>query len=223
MKYNFNTEMLQRLILMLFLGLLFAQCKSKSPIITSKNEAIKRGNYRTGYAKSNSEKEESKKSKVDKSIGAENLETVTLERKESKRQFDKSNYKNLSKTIENILETAFSYEGTKYRAGGTTAKGMDCSGLVYTSFLANDITLPRSSFDMAKVGEKLKEKDYQVGDLIFFVTGRANRISHVGIITEIKDDNEIIFIHSSTQKGVIFSSTKEPYYQKTFAQVNRVL
>lgn len=214
--------MLKRLILFIFLGMLFAQCKSKSPIITSKNEAIKRGNYRTGYSKNNTTKQETKKTKVEKNLDETDFETVQIEKKES-RKFDKNAYKNLSKTIENILETAFSYEGTKYRAGGTTSKGMDCSGLVYTSFLANDITLPRSSFDMAKVGEKLKEKDYQVGDLIFFVTGRSKRISHVGIITEIKDDNEIIFIHSSTQKGVIFSSTKEPYYQKTFAQVNRVL
>ena len=214
--------MLQRLILMLFLGLLFAQCKSKSPIITSKDEAIKKGNYRTGYAKSDAKKEHTEKLKVDKNSHKADFETVQIEQKESKK-FDKNAYKNVSKTIESILETAFSYEGTKYRAGGTTSKGMDCSGLVYTSFLTNDITLPRSSFDMAKVGEKLKEKEYQVGDLIFFVTGRANRISHVGIITEIRDDNEIIFIHSSTQRGVILSSTKEPYYQKTFAQVNRVL
>jgi hypothetical protein len=37
------------------------------------------------------------------------------------------------------------------------------------------------------------------------------------------NEDEIKFIHSSTQQGVIISSTKEPYYRRTFAQVNRVL
>jgi cell wall-associated NlpC family hydrolase len=215
--------MFQRLIFFALLGFLLIQCKSKSPIITTKSEAIKRGNYRTGYAKSNPQMEDTKKSKYKKTEPEETAKNEALVKKESKKEFDKKAHKNLTKKIENILETAYSYEGTKYRSGGTTAKGMDCSGLVYTCFLANDITLPRSSFDMAKIGDKLKQQEYQIGDLIFFATGRNNRISHVGIITEIKDDNEIIFIHSSTQKGVIFSSTKEPYYQKTFVQVNRVL
>ena len=48
------------------------------------------------------------------------------------------------------------------------------------------------------------------------------RVSHVGMITEILDD-EIKFIHSSTQAGVIISSTKEEYYTRTFVQINRVL
>ncbi|WHT40455.1 NlpC/P60 family protein [Myroides sp. mNGS23_01] len=58
--------------------------------------------------------------------------------------------------------------------------------------------------------------------MIFFRTGRGSRISHVGIITEVIDD-EIKFIHSSTTKGVIVSSTKEDYYKRRFVQINRVL
>ena len=61
------------------------------------------------------------------------------------------------------------------------------------------------------------------GDLVFFAArNRKKVIDHVGLVTEIKGD-EIIFIHSTTQRGVILSSTKEPYYQRTFAQANRVL
>ena len=74
---------------------------------------------------------------------------------------------------------------------------------------------------MAKIGRVLNQDEYKVGDLIFFKTV-SRRISHVGMITEINGD-EIKFIHSSTSLGVIISSTKEAYYQKTFAQVNRVL
>lgn len=120
-----------------------------------------------------------------------------------------------------VINTAFDYEGVRYRFGGMSRKGMDCSGLVQTAFGDTEISLPRSSSEMAQVGERVKQRDAQKGDLIFFKT-RGNRISHVGIVTEVFDD-EIKFIHSSTSRGVIVSSTKENYYQRTFAQINRVV
>jgi cell wall-associated NlpC family hydrolase len=75
---------------------------------------------------------------------------------------------------------------------------------------------------MAKVGKKLKNEEIEKGDLIFFKTNRHHVISHVGMVIEVKD-GEIKFIHSSTQQGVIISSTREPYYERTFAQANRIL
>jgi cell wall-associated NlpC family hydrolase len=75
---------------------------------------------------------------------------------------------------------------------------------------------------MSKVGEKLNRNEIKKGDLVFFRTNGRSVINHVGLVTEVKDD-EIIFIHSSVQRGVIISSTKEPYYQRTFAQANRIL
>jgi len=60
------------------------------------------------------------------------------------------------------------------------------------------------------------------GDLVFFRTNGRGVISHVGMVIE-NDGEEIKFIHSSTSKGVIISSTKEPYYKRTFAQANRVI
>ena len=59
------------------------------------------------------------------------------------------------------------------------------------------------------------------GDLIFFKTNGRKIINHVGMVVEVLED-EIKFIHSATSKGVIISSTKEPYYKKTFVQVNRI-
>lgn len=120
-----------------------------------------------------------------------------------------------------ILSTAFDYQGVRYRYGGMSRSGIDCSGLVSTAFGDTNINLPRSSSEMAQVGETVRKSEAQIGDLIFFKT-RGNRISHVGIITEVLND-EIKFIHSSTSRGVIVSSTKENYYSRTFAQINRVM
>lgn len=135
----------------------------------------------------------------------------------------KNEENNSAELSELILSAAFDYEGVRYRFGGSTRNGLDCSGLVTKAFNdASSISLPRSSADMAKVGDKISKDEAQRGDLIFFRTGKGNRISHVGIITEVLDD-EIKFIHSSTTKGVIVSTTKEDYYKKRFAQINRVL
>ncbi len=135
----------------------------------------------------------------------------------------KNEENNSAELSELILSAAFDYEGVRYRFGGSTRNGLDCSGLVTNAFNdASSINLPRSSADMAKIGDKVSKDEAQRGDLIFFRTGKVNRISHVGIITEVLDD-EIKFIHSSTTKGVIVSTTKEDYYKKRFVQINRVL
>ncbi|MCG2610573.1 LysM peptidoglycan-binding domain-containing protein [Flavobacterium sp. SM15] len=112
--------------------------------------------------------------------------------------------------------------GVRYRGGGTDRNGFDCSGLMFSTFRNIDLTLPRSSSDMAaNSGVKIDRSQAQKGDLIFFAT-RGRWVGHVGMVTEVLED-EIKFIHSSTSSGVIISSTKEPYYARRFVQINRVL
>lgn len=124
--------------------------------------------------------------------------------------------------VNNLVEKATDNIGVRYKAGGTTKSGFDCSGLVYTTFESENIPLPRSSYEQAKIGKVIPLNDAQKGDLIFFKTNRSRQINHVGLITEANSD-EIKFVHSSTSKGVIISSTKEPYYKNSFEQVNRVI
>lgn len=121
-----------------------------------------------------------------------------------------------------LIEAALRNLGIKYRRGGASKKGFDCSGLIFTTYKELDITLPRSSHEQAKTGTKVKRSEAQKGDLIFFSTNNRGTISHVGMITEIFED-EIKFIHSSTHQGVIVSSTSESYYAKRFKQINSVL
>ncbi|KQX08944.1 C40 family peptidase [Flavobacterium sp. Root420] len=124
--------------------------------------------------------------------------------------------------VNHLVENATDNIGVKYKAGGTTKSGFDCSGLVFTTFESENIKLPRSSYEQSKIGKTINIDDAQKGDLIFFKTNKSKQINHVGLITEIKSD-EIKFVHSSTSKGVIISSTKELYYKNSFAQINRVV
>lgn len=136
----------------------------------------------------------------------------------------KSDTKNSSRLAEKIIKSASENIGAPYKYAGTSKSGFDCSGLVFTTFNQFDIKLPRSSAQQAKVGIDLGKNISKAhkGDLIFFKTNNRNQINHVGIVVEAKDD-ELEFIHSSTSRGVIISSTKESYYEKAFAQLNRIL
>lgn len=125
--------------------------------------------------------------------------------------------------VTKIAEHAMEYLGTGYKYGGTTREGMDCSGLVFTAFLKENINLPRTSRDMSLLGDRLNLEEVIVGDLIFFVTNKKRPvINHVGLVVEIKDGG-IYFIHSSTSRGVIISSLEEKYWQDHFVMARRIL
>ena len=124
--------------------------------------------------------------------------------------------------VDQLISRASENIGTRYRSGGTTKEGFDCSGLMCYTFSESDIKLPRSSIEMASYGSKIDTQDAQKGDLIFFKTSGRGRITHVGMVVEVLD-GEIKFIHSSNHGGVIISSTKESYYERSLVQINRVL
>jgi cell wall-associated NlpC family hydrolase len=127
------------------------------------------------------------------------------------------------KQIDNIIDDAMRYEGTRYKYGGTTKSGMDCSGLVYVVFKENNIALPRVSRDMAKKGTKIALKKAKEGDLLFFQTNKnRNVINHVGLVISVKE-GVITFIHSSTSRGVIVSMMDENYWKGAFVAVRRII
>lgn len=121
-----------------------------------------------------------------------------------------------------LINVAKTYQGIRYVWGGMSENGMDCSGFVKTAFNTFNINLPRTSKDMASVGEKVNKHDARPGDLIFFKNNGSRVINHVGIIIEVKDNNELVFIHSASSKGVSINSTGESYWGKNFYQVNRI-
>lgn len=122
----------------------------------------------------------------------------------------------------NLIKTATEQIGSPYKAAGTTKNGFDCSGLIFTTFASENIKFPRSSYEQSKIGKIIKSDDAQKGDLIFFKTNKSKQINHVGLIVEV-NSSEIKFVHSSTSKGVIISSTKESYYKNSLVQINRIV
>lgn len=136
----------------------------------------------------------------------------------------KSSYKNTASTkTERIILQAQAFSGTKYKFGGTTSKGMDCSGLIYVAFQKENIVLPRVSRDMAKKGKPVTKSKVKKGDLVFFRTNKSKRqINHVGLVTAVKN-GKIFFIHSTTSRGVLTSSLDENYWKKAFVEARRVI
>ena len=125
--------------------------------------------------------------------------------------------------MEAIVKHAKTFNGTKYKFGGTTKKGIDCSGLVYTSYQKEGITMPRVSRDMATKGKRVSLSKVSKGDLLFFKTNKnKNTINHVGLIVENKK-GEIFFIHATSSLGVIISSLEERYWKNAFVEVRRVI
>jgi len=105
---------------------------------------------------------------------------------------------------------------TPYRYGGATKDGIDCSA--FTGTLVHDVygmILSRTARSQYDECEKVKKKDLQEGDLVFFKNRRS--ISHVGIYL-----GNGYFTHASTTNGVIISSLDEAYYSKRYVGGGRI-
>jgi len=212
-------------ILLTFL-LFFTLTSGFGQIITSKKEAVKKGVYTSPEANSKKNKSQgtdsasSSDAKIAKNNKSSNPNLKNIIAEENDDDIVISEPENY--VAIQMINNAMQFLGVRYRGGGTSTDGMDCSGMVTAVYNLFGIPIPRSSREMATIGEKIDSAQVKKGDLIFFKTNGRRAINHVGMVIDIVGD-EIKFIHSSTSKGVIISSTKEHYYQKTFAQINRIL
>ena len=106
---------------------------------------------------------------------------------------------------------------TRYRYGGSSKRGIDCSA--FTAALLNNVfreSLPRTCREQYHATERIKKTELQQGDLVFFSIRKG--ISHVGVYLM---NNK--FIHASTSHGVMISDLHESYFSRRYAGAGRFI
>lgn len=139
-------------------------------------------------------------------------------------------YNALNPNGETILKTAYRFMGIPYLWGGTSTKGMDCSGFTKTVYFLNGIILARDASQQVNNGELVDTKDgwqnLQPGDLLFFGRkadeSRKERITHVAIYIGDGD-----FIHAAGRVKINSFNPEKPYYsdfrKSGFIRAKRIL
>ena len=115
----------------------------------------------------------------------------------------------------NLFKLLDEWMGTRYRLGGTSKDGIDCSAFMQTLFLGlYGITLPRTAREQYDFSKKVSRTELKEGDLVFFNT--IGGVSHVGMYLQ---NNK--FVHASTG-GVTISDLYDEYWSRKFIGVGRV-
>ena len=105
--------------------------------------------------------------------------------------------------------------GTRYRFGGSTRKGIDCSS--FSGLLMNSVfglNMPRTAREQFAACTRVSRDEMTEGDLVFFNT--RGGVSHVGVYL-----GEGYFVHASCSSGVTISNLSETYYNKRFISGGR--
>jgi cell wall-associated NlpC family hydrolase len=102
-----------------------------------------------------------------------------------------------SASLDALLVTAMSFQGTPYKNGGSDPEGFDCSGFVQWVYSRHGTTLPREVRDQWRQGDEVDRDEVKPGDLVFFETV-SKGASHVGIA--LGGDR---FVHAPSSRGVV--------------------
>ena len=119
-----------------------------------------------------------------------------------------------------VLQFAKNHIGTRYRYGGMSPDGFDCSGFIcYVYEEGIGKKLPRTARAQSTYGDILDKEELIPGDLLFFFFFNKGRINHSGIYL-----GEGKFIHASSGKvySVTISKLNTGFYKRAFRWGGRV-
>ncbi len=116
-----------------------------------------------------------------------------------------------------IIDLAIGFLGIRYRFGGSSIRGIDCSAFVQRVYALAGINIPRTARAQAQLGITVSREDLKPGDLLFFQT-YARYPSHVGIYI----GNGKMIHASSASKRVIISDIDKDYYLRHFLFAKRI-
>jgi murein DD-endopeptidase len=118
---------------------------------------------------------------------------------------------------ERIADTALTQLGRPYRYGGSTPEGFDCSGLVRFAYLAQGITVPRTTGEQFQAAREVKLARLAPGDLLFFRID-GNAVSHVAIYT-----GDGRFVHApQTGRPVETRALDDAWYRSRLVHAGRL-
>lgn len=118
---------------------------------------------------------------------------------------------------DSLMNVYNNWKGTRYRWGGDSKDGIDCSALTRRVYRAvfNGYELPRVSVDQVRMGNIVSRENLKPGDILFFRP--RNSVNHTAVYL-----GNSLFINASSSKGVIISSIEEPYWNQYFRYGVRV-
>jgi peptidoglycan DL-endopeptidase CwlO len=140
---------------------------------------------------------------------------VTQEKPKAAPAYDTGFVSRVIRGTSGLVSRARSWLGTRYVWGGSSSRGVDCSGLTRLLYKSEGVNLPHSAKQQFKMGKPVAKSSLLPGDLVFFNT--MGPISHVGMYI-----GNGKFIHAANRRaGVRTDSLGSAYYSKRFAGARR--
>ncbi|RFU71188.1 endopeptidase [Peribacillus saganii] len=113
-----------------------------------------------------------------------------------------------------VVSNAKKYIGVPYKWGGTSRKGFDCSGFLYTAFKESGRSIPRTVSSLYTKGKRVSSP--VPGDVVFFSTYKKGA-SHAGIYV-----GSGKFIHASSSQGITISALSNSYWKPKYLGAKRI-
>lgn len=148
------------------------------------------------------------------SWGAQTPFSLSVKSDVSAKAVQKAGINGVMKT--RLMQQFRTWEGVRYRLGGTGRHGIDCSAFVREVMQALNIRLPRTTEHQIARGIPVARQSLKAGDLVFFKPTQGTR--HVGIYL-----GKGQFMHSSTSKGVTISSLDNIYWTTRYHTAKRLV